>query len=78
MQPNIIGLRLKSATVDRPSLQELLGEWTQVASTRQYCPSQNDINRPLRMAAWMSFKGRDRRDSGEDILGVFFSKTLQV
>ncbi|CAL1169132.1 unnamed protein product [Cladocopium goreaui] len=28
---------------------EMLGEWTQVASTRQYCPSQNDINRPLRM-----------------------------
>lgn len=30
-------------------VEELLGEWTQVASTRQYCPSQNDINRPLRM-----------------------------
>mmetsp|Transcript_11182 Transcript_11182/g.24646 ORF Transcript_11182/g.24646 Transcript_11182/m.24646 type:complete len:599 (-) Transcript_11182:217-2013(-) len=29
--------------------EEMLGEWTQVASTRQYCPSQNDINRPLRM-----------------------------
>eukprot|EP00435_Cladocopium_sp_Y103_P006263 s4237_g2.t1 len=30
-------------------LHDMLGEWTQVASTRQYCPSQNDINRPLRM-----------------------------
>lgn len=37
------------------SSQEMLGEWTQVASTRQYCPSQNDINRPLRMAPWHSW-----------------------
>lgn len=55
MQPNIIGLLWISATTLTVS-KELLGEWTQVASTRQYCPSQNDINRPLRMAAWMSKK----------------------
>ena len=57
--------------------KELLGEWTQVASTRQYCPSQNDINRPLRMAAWMSRSGRDWRDTGRK-LGGFLTKTLQV
>ena len=44
----------KTLTCGSPgAFQELLGEWTQVASTRQYCPSQNDINRPLRMATWI-------------------------
>ena len=33
----------------RTEPQEPLAEWTQVAETRQYCPSHLDIDRPLRM-----------------------------
>ena len=71
MQPNIIGLLWISATTLTVS-KELLGEWTQVASTRQYCPSQNDINRPLRMAAWMSKRKRPERYRGGN--WEFFNK----
>ncbi|CAJ1428128.1 unnamed protein product, partial [Effrenium voratum] len=34
---------------DDASFEEPLAEWTQVAETRQYCPSHLDIDRPLRM-----------------------------
>eukprot|EP00931_Biecheleriopsis_adriatica_P061422 TRINITY_DN3692_c0_g3_i1.p1 TRINITY_DN3692_c0_g3~~TRINITY_DN3692_c0_g3_i1.p1 ORF type:complete len:618 (+),score=115.26 TRINITY_DN3692_c0_g3_i1:94-1947(+) len=34
---------------DDNALEEPIAEWTEVASTRQYCPSQQDIDRPLRM-----------------------------
>ncbi|CAK9092902.1 Carbon catabolite repressor protein 4 homolog 1 (CCR4 homolog 1) [Durusdinium trenchii] len=40
---------LWSKKPDSDTTEEFLAEWTQVASTRTYCPSQSDINRPLRM-----------------------------
>ena len=45
-----------------------------MASTRQYCPSQNDINRPLRMAAWMSVKRKRLEEIPGGNFGSFFNK----
>lgn len=42
-------------------LEEPLAEWVEVARTRQYCPSQQDIDRPLRLDIIPVLK--DGRDS---------------
>eukprot|EP00440_Ansanella_granifera_P039506 gb/GFBE01042855.1/.p1 GENE.gb/GFBE01042855.1/~~gb/GFBE01042855.1/.p1 ORF type:complete len:616 (+),score=121.41 gb/GFBE01042855.1/:1-1848(+) len=53
---------------DDDSLEEPIAEWREVASTRQYCPSQQDIDRPLRMDIIPLTK--DGRDATSGMMSV--------
>eukprot|EP00927_Polykrikos_kofoidii_P060512 TRINITY_DN55470_c0_g1_i1.p1 TRINITY_DN55470_c0_g1~~TRINITY_DN55470_c0_g1_i1.p1 ORF type:complete len:652 (+),score=101.24 TRINITY_DN55470_c0_g1_i1:42-1958(+) len=53
---------------DGNSDQEPIIEWVEVAQTRQYCPSTEDIDRPLRLDILPIMKdGRDARHGGMTI-----------
>jgi len=53
---------------DENEVEEPIAEWVEVASTRSYCPSQQDIDRPLRFDIIPLLKdGRDSVNGGMTI-----------
>lgn len=52
------------ATKDDVEKQELIAEWTEVANTRSYCPSKEDIDRPLRLEITPLVKGGSKSSKG--------------
>jgi len=53
---------------DEHEVEEPIAEWVEVAKTRSYCPSQQDIDRPLRFDIIPLLKdGRDAAEGGMSI-----------
>lgn len=53
---------------DDSEVEEPIAEWTEVSSTRSYCPSQQDIDRPLRLDIIPLLKdGRDSAIGGMSV-----------
>lgn len=53
---------------EKDQIEEPIAEWTEVSSEKAYCPTQNDIDRPLRLDIIPLLKdGRDARIGGMSI-----------